>query len=108
MARLPKISKYCWVCREGEFASSNVDRKLMPCIGICATPLTSLGSGRRAASRIVGAMSVQCVNWLRKPPLFLMRFGQLMTMGLRMPARCEATCYPHLNGVFLVHAHSAD
>src|SRR6476660_10572025 len=26
--RFPKISKYCWVCREGILASVNVERKL--------------------------------------------------------------------------------
>src|SRR6266403_5894038 len=59
IARFPKISKYCWVCREGVLASSNVERKLTLFMGICATPLTSFGSGRPAVSRIVGAMSVQ-------------------------------------------------
>src|SRR5205814_9615762 len=44
MARFPRISKYCCVCRAGALASSNVDRKLTPCIGICATPLTTFGS----------------------------------------------------------------
>src|SRR5205807_5307170 len=62
IARFPRISKYCCVCRDGALASSNVDRKLTPCIGICVTPLTTFGSGSPAASRIVGAMSVQCVN----------------------------------------------
>src|SRR5262249_7644788 len=107
MARFPKISKYCCVCFEGALASSKLERKLMPFIGICATPLTSFGCGRPAASRIVGAMSVQCVNGLRKPPLSLIRFGQAITIGLRIPPRCEATCLPHLNGVLPAHAHAA-
>src|SRR6266550_2232568 len=59
IARFPRISKYCCVCRDGVLASSNVNRKLTPCIGICATPLTCFGSGRPAALRIVGATSVQ-------------------------------------------------
>src|SRR5205807_8720248 len=56
MARLPKISKYCWLCREGEFASSDGDRKGTPCIGICAPSLTFLRSGTWAAPRFVGAV----------------------------------------------------
>src|SRR5262245_57746053 len=62
IARFPKISKYCCVCLEGTLGSLNVKRKLTPCIGICSTPLTSFGAGKPAASRIVGARSVQCVN----------------------------------------------
>src|SRR5215468_875129 len=53
MARFPKISKYCWVWRDEALASSNVERKLTPCIGICATPLTSFGCGKPVASRMV-------------------------------------------------------
>src|SRR5215471_2396273 len=62
IARFPKISKYCCVCREGALASSKVKAKLTPCIGICGTPLTWFGAGKPAASRIVGAISVQWVN----------------------------------------------
>src|SRR4030095_5210811 len=34
IARFPRISKYCCVWRDGALASSNVKRKLTPCIGI--------------------------------------------------------------------------
>src|SRR6266704_1685089 len=34
IARFPRISKYGWLCREGALASSKVNRKLTPCIGI--------------------------------------------------------------------------
>src|SRR5215467_10905434 len=34
IARYPRISKYCCVCRDGALASSNVKAKLTPCIGI--------------------------------------------------------------------------
>jgi Integrase core domain len=40
---------------------------LVPSIGVCTVPLTLLGSGKPAASRIVGAMSMTCENWLRSP-----------------------------------------
>ena len=45
-------------------------------MGVCGVPLTILGSGRAAASRMVGATSMTCENWLRKPPFSLMPFGQ--------------------------------
>ena len=48
---------------------------LTPSIGVCTTPLTVFGSGRPAASRTVGAMSMTCWNWLRTSPLALMRCG---------------------------------
>ena len=70
----------------------------MPSIGFCSTPSTSLASGIPAASRIVGPMSMQWVNWLRLPPLSLMRRGQAMTMPLRVPPRWLATCLPHGKG----------
>ena len=57
-------------------------------------------------SRIVGPMSVTCVNCERRPPLSLIRCGQRTTSGLRVPPRCEAICLPHWNGVLLAHAHA--
>ena len=60
-----------------------------------------------AASRIVGPMSMQCVNWARNPPASLIRSGQEMTMPLRVPPRWEAHCLPHWNGVFPAHAQAA-
>src|SRR5436190_3827952 len=59
MARFPKIAKYCCVCREGALAASNVDKKLTPCIGICATPFTSVGTGRPQSTKMVVATTVQ-------------------------------------------------
>ena len=80
--------------------SSNVPAKLTPWIGICSTPFTSLGAAMPAASRIVGATSITCVNCERSPPPSLIRFGQETTIGSRVPPKCEATCLPHWNGVF--------
>ena len=33
-----------------------------------------------------------------------MRAGQETTSGLRVPPKCEATCLPHWNGVFIAQA----
>src|SRR5262249_32201115 len=41
----------------------------------------------------------------RTPALSLMRAGQELTRGLRMPPKCEATCLPHWKGVFIAQAH---
>ena len=38
------------------------------------------------------------------PPLSLMRAGQEMTMPLRVPPKCEATCLVHWNGVSIACA----
>src|SRR4051794_1218280 len=61
------------------------------------------GAGMPAASRIVGPMSMTCVNWVRRPPLSAMPRGQLTTIGLRVPPRWEATCLPHWKGVLPAH-----
>ena len=68
---------------------------LTPSMGFCVTPLTDVGSGMPAASRMVGTMSMQWWNCARKPPLSLIRFGQEMTNGLRVPPRWLAICLPH-------------
>jgi hypothetical protein len=52
-----------------------------------------------AMSRMVGATSMTCVNCERSPPVAVIRWGQWMTMGFRVPPRCEPTCLPHWNGV---------
>nr|WP_287380694.1 hypothetical protein [Candidatus Microthrix sp.] len=68
---------------------------LVPSIGLCCTPLTIVGSGRPAASRMVGATSMQCVNWVRNPPFSSMPLGQWTMVPLRVPPQCEATCLVH-------------
>ncbi len=80
---------------------------LTPSIGVCTTPFTVFGSGIPAASSTVGAMSTTCWNWLRISPLALIRFGQLITSGLRVPPKFEATCLVHMNGVLPATAHPA-
>jgi hypothetical protein len=95
MARFPRISKYCWVWRSGASADSKLYAKLVPCMGICGTPLTCSGTGSPATSRTVGARSIAWVNWLRRPPLSVIRFGHETTMPLRVPPRWEAICLPH-------------
>ena len=44
MPRLTNISKYCVVRRLLAFASSKVYAKLIPSIGVCCTPLRSVGA----------------------------------------------------------------
>jgi hypothetical protein len=108
IARLPKFSKYCCVCRSGAFASASVSAKVKPVIGCCSTPSTVVGCGIPTRSRIVGPMSVTCRNCERSPPSSLMRAGQRTTIGSRVPPRCEATCFPHANGVFPAQAHAVE
>ena len=60
-----------------------------------------------AMSRMVGATSMTCVNCARRPPVAVIRCGQWMTIGFRVPPRCEPTCLPHWNGVLPAHAHAA-
>ena len=77
---------------------------LTPSMGFCVTPLTTAGCGMPAASRIVGTMSMQWWNWVRRPPWSWMRFGQWTTIGLRVPPKCEAICLVHWKGVFMAQA----
>ncbi len=77
---------------------------LTPSIGFCGTPLMLVGAGTPAASRMVGAMSMTWWNWVRMPPLSLIRAGQEMTRPLRVPPKCEATCLVHWNGVSMAWA----
>ena len=81
--------------------------KVTPCIGCCSMPSTWVGAGIPAMSRMVGPMSMQCVKWDRTAPPSLIRAGQWITIGFRVPPRCEATCLPHWNGAFDAHAHAA-
>ena len=78
---------------------------LKPCNGICWMPLTNDGAGRPAASRIVGAMSITWVNWVRISPLASKPLGQCTTVPLRVPPQCDATCLVHWYGVFMAWAH---
>ena len=80
---------------------------LTPSIGVWATPLTVFGSGMLAASSTVGAISTTCWNWLRTSPLALIRSGQLITSGLRVPPKLEATCLVHMKGVLPATAQPA-
>ena len=44
----------------------------------------------------------------RSAPPSVIRAGQWMIIGLRVPPRCEPTCLPHWNGVLPAHAHAAE
>ena len=81
---------------------------LVPSIGDCCTPLTIVGSGSPAASRIVGATSITWVNCERSPPFSSIPFGQCTIVPLRVPPQCEATCLVHWNGVFIAHAQPTE
>ena len=81
---------------------------LVPSIGDCCTPLTTVGSGSPAASRTVGARSITWVNWERSPPLSSMPLGQCTIVPLRVPPQCEATCLVHCNGVFIAQAQPTE
>ena len=105
--RLPMVSKYCCVRYSGVLGSMSAALKSTPCIGSCSMPSTVLGSGIPAAVRIVGATSITWVNWVRISSTRSMCPGQLSTIGLRVPPRCDPTCLPHLNGVFPAHAQAA-
>ncbi|MNP66638.1 hypothetical protein D3C76_1623690 [compost metagenome] len=73
-------------------------------MGFCAMPLTVVGSLICAASRMVGTISLTWLNWLRNPPRSVIPFGHVITIGLRVPPRCDATVFVHLNGVSIAHA----
>ncbi len=61
-------------------------------------PLTTFGSGRPIASRMVGATSITWPNCVRIPFFALMPLGQDMTMPLRVPPKSEGTCFIQPNG----------
>ena len=73
MARLPMVSKYCWVCRSGAAGSVSVSANVTPCIGSWSIPSTDEGTGMPAMSRMVGATSMTCVNCERSPPVAVIR-----------------------------------
>ena len=64
-----------------------------------ATPLSIFGNLIPVVSRIVGTISITWWNWGRIPPLSLIRCGHEITRPLRVPPKCEATCFVHWNGV---------
>ena len=109
IARLPIVSKYCWVWRSGASASVSESAKVTPCIGCCSIPSMCVGIGMPATSRIVGPMSITWVNCeSQRAAARLIRSGQWTTIGLRVPPRCEPTCLPHWNGVLPAHAQAAE
>ncbi len=62
IARLPTVSKYCWVRCSGASPSIIDVTKVVPCIGSWSMPSTVSGTGIPAMSRIVGAMSMMWAN----------------------------------------------
>ncbi len=51
-------------------------------------------------------MSIVWRNWLRSPPLSLIRAGQETIIGLRVPPKWLATCLVHWNGVSIACAQA--
>ena len=108
MPRLPNISKYWRSWRSGSSGSLKLYSMLVPSMGACSTPLTMVGSGSPAASRIVGATSMTCVNCERRPPRSSMPWGQCTMVPLRVPPQCEATCLVHWSGEFIAQAQPTE
>ena len=81
---------------------------LVPSMGLWSTPLTIVGSGRPAASRMVGATSITWVNCDRRPPFSSIPFGQCTIVPLRVPPQCEATCLVHWSGLFIAQAQPTE
>jgi hypothetical protein len=81
---------------------------LVPSIGDCITLFTTDGSGRPAASRMVGATSMMWVNWDRRPPVSSIPCGQRTIVPLRVPPQWEATCLVHCSGVFIAQAQPTE
>ena len=77
-------------------------------MGRWSTPLTCTGAATPTASRIVGVTSLTCENCARRPPASRMRAGQLTTSGLRVPPRCEATCFTQRKGALVAQAQPAE
>ncbi len=53
---------------------------------------------------MVGTTSIRWVNACRGASSGSIRAGQLTTIGLRVPPRCEATCFTHWKGVLPAQA----
>ena len=66
---------------------------LTPSIGFWSMPLTRVGSGTPAHSRMVGATSMRWWNCRRMPPWSVMRAGQDMTAAVLQPPP-EVTVLP--------------
>ena len=66
--------------------------------GVCATPLTILGSGMPTASRIVGTMSITWCTGGGSRPWLSMPFGQCTTSGAMLPPPW-AIVIAHVHGV---------
>jgi hypothetical protein len=77
---------------------------LVPWIGVCWMPFTNVGSGSPAASSTVGATSITCANCVRSSPRAANPSGQLTIVPLRVPPKCDATCFVHWYGVSIACA----
>src|SRR3954469_9110325 len=67
---------------------------LTPSIGFCPMPLTVIGSGSPAASRMVGATSITWWNCQRHSPFVLIPFGHWTIVPLRVPPQCDPDIDP--------------
>ena len=108
IARLPMVSKYCWVCRSGADSLISESAKVDP---VQRFLLDAVDPGRRRDASDVEIVAATSVTWVnceadRRGRGSARASGS--TIGLRVPPRCEPTCLPHLNGVFPAHAHAAE
>ncbi len=104
MPWLAITSKYWVVWASAASALSNVGTRLTPFNGTWSTPSITSGMGSPAASRTVGTISTTWVNCERRLPPLVMRFGQEITIDVRVPPRWEAIFLSHWNGVFIACA----
>ena len=70
-------------------------------------PSTVFGGGMPGASRMVGTTSMQCVNWVRRPPLSLIRSGQWTTIGIAGAAEVRGDLLAPLERVLPAQAQAA-
>ena len=101
---MPITSKY-WVRRPSTPGSVNEASIDWPSTGICSMPFTMAGASMPAAARMVGARSMTWWNWSRSPPASVMCRGHETAKPLRVPPKCDATCFIHWNGASRAHAH---
>ena len=108
IARLPKFSKYCWVWRSGAFVSrervGEADpghRLLLDAIDMRRLRDPDHVEDRRADIADVSELRPQTAAVV--DPLLAAD-----DQRVARPPRCEAICFPQLNGVLLAHAQAEE
>ena len=104
MARLPIISKYCWVRVSGASGEAKVASILPPSTRCCFTPLTSTGAGEAGSVEDGGRHVDDVFVLVANAADVVDALGQKTTMGSRVPPRCEAMRLPHWKGALPAQA----